>query len=71
MTQLFNRRGMLAKLEYFQSIKKPDSVIALDIDHLKRINDKFGHDVGDQVIRTLAELMQSSAREQDVICRTG
>ena len=71
LTQLLNRRGMLAKLEYFQSIKKPYSVIALDIDHFKRINDKFGHDVGDQVIRTLAELMQSSAREQDVICRTG
>lgn len=62
---------MLAKLEYFQSIKRPDSVIALDIDHLKGNNDKFGHDVGDQVNRILAELIQSSAREQDVICRTG
>ncbi|MBE0370721.1 sensor domain-containing diguanylate cyclase [Pseudoalteromonas aurantia] len=71
LTQLLNRRGMLAKIEHCKDSGVPFSMIALDIDHFKRINDHFGHDVGDHVIRSIAELMLIGAREEDIICRTG
>lgn len=71
LTQLLNRRGMLVRLEHFKRVGIPFSVIALDIDHFKAINDEFGHAVGDEVIRTVAELMLLGARDRDVICRTG
>ena len=71
LTQLLNRRGMENALEYFVANSQPFSVLALDIDHFKRVNDNFGHDVGDIVIKQFASLMQKCAREQDLVCRSG
>lgn len=71
MTQLYNRRGMQKQITHCQGVCQQISVIALDIDHFKRINDSYGHDIGDRVIKTIAEVMRSSSREQDVICRSG
>ena len=45
--------------------------MALDIDHFKQVNDGHGHEVGDQVLRRLTELMRRCCREGDVLCRTG
>ena len=47
------------------------SIIAIDIDHFKRINDNFGHDMGDKVIQLVAKLMTDSFRGADVLCRSG
>lgn len=71
LTQLLNRRGMENALEYFANNAQPFSVLALDIDHFKRVNDNYGHDVGDVVIKQFAALMQKCAREQDLVCRSG
>ncbi|WP_408807354.1 sensor domain-containing diguanylate cyclase [Aeromonas hydrophila] len=71
MTGLFNRRGMQQVLDSYQALSQPLAVIALDIDHFKQINDGFGHDVGDQVLATLATLMQQGARQADAVCRSG
>ncbi|MCO4115971.1 GGDEF domain-containing protein [Aeromonas hydrophila] len=71
MTGLFNRRGMQQVLDSYQTLDQPLAVIALDIDHFKQINDGFGHDVGDQVLATLATLMQQGARQADTVCRSG
>jgi len=71
LTQLLNRRGMENALKYFVSNSQPFSVLALDIDHFKRVNDNYGHDVGDIVIKQFAALMQKCAREQDLVCRSG
>ncbi|MFQ2266875.1 diguanylate cyclase [Aeromonas hydrophila] len=71
MTGLFNRRGMQQVLDSYQTLDQPLAVIALDIDHFKQINDGFGHDVGDQVLATLATLMQQGARQADAVCRSG
>lgn len=49
----------------------PLSLILIDIDHFKRVNDTFGHPAGDEVIRSLAGLLQAQSREGDVVCRHG
>lgn len=71
MTGLFNRRGLATALEYIQQMKLSFSVIALDIDHFKRINDTYGHDVGDEVIKLLAQQIRAGSRESDILCRNG
>jgi len=49
----------------------PLSVVMLDIDHFKQVNDTHGHPAGDEVIRTVSRLIQQQARECDVVCRYG
>lgn len=71
LTGLHNRRGLQMALDQMQSEQRPFAVLSLDIDHFKSVNDTWGHDVGDQVLQRLAELMQSSSREGDVLCRVG
>ena len=47
------------------------SVVMMDIDHFKQVNDSYGHPVGDQVIRSLSWLLKQRLRKQDIICRYG
>ena len=47
------------------------SVVMMDIDHFKLVNDTYGHPVGDQVIRSLSWLLKQRLRKQDIICRYG
>lgn len=71
MTGLFNRRAIQRLLDEYLVEPKPLSVVALDIDHFKKINDSFGHDVGDEVIVALAQLMQQEVRSDAALCRSG
>ncbi|MEQ4530389.1 MAG: sensor domain-containing diguanylate cyclase [Mixta sp.] len=71
LTQLLNRRGLQAVLEYFTTTRQPFAVLALDIDHFKRVNDTWGHDVGDRVIQQVAQQLKNGARQTDVVCRNG
>lgn len=71
LTGLHNRRGLTLALEVLGSEGQSFAVIALDIDHFKRINDTHGHDVGDTAIRQMAQLMMSCSRNADVLCRSG
>ncbi|GAB3245765.1 sensor domain-containing diguanylate cyclase [Chitinimonas naiadis] len=71
LTGLANRRGMDAALADLQANAQAFAVIAIDIDHFKRVNDKYGHDVGDQVLQQLAELMRKGSRGGDVLARPG
>lgn len=71
LTQLLNRRGLNAVLAYYQTLRQPFSVLALDIDHFKNVNDSWGHDVGDRVIQQVASTLRASARQSDVVCRNG
>lgn len=75
MTGLFNRR-------YFEEFIKKEAiranrqnqkftVIGLDLDHLKRINDKYGHNYGDIAIKAIAEVLKSSCRSIDIAARMG
>jgi diguanylate cyclase (GGDEF)-like protein len=71
LTLLLNRRGLNAVLDYYQSIRQPFAVLALDIDHFKSVNDNWGHDVGDRVIQQVAQALRQSARQSDVVSRNG
>jgi two-component system cell cycle response regulator len=75
LTGLFNRRHFdlnLPKLiESCLSRRRPLSLLVFDIDHFKRINDTHGHDVGDQVLRLLAQRLRGALRQSDLICRLG
>lgn len=50
---------------------RPYSVILVDIDHFKLVNDRFGHDIGDEVIKMVASVLGQGVRENDVVCRWG
>ncbi|MBI9047336.1 MAG: diguanylate cyclase [Anaerolineaceae bacterium] len=75
LTQLFNRRHFysLANIEMARSIRfgKPISVLMMDIDHFKRINDTYGHAIGDEVLVYLANLLRNHIREVDILARYG
>jgi len=71
----YNRRGLnqLAEREVARAIrgKKEIAVLAIDVDHFKRINDEYGHLTGDEVIREVGDLLRETAREADVVARFG
>lgn len=71
LTGLRNRRGMDDALALWQAAQSPFAVVSLDIDHFKRVNDSYGHSVGDRVLQRLALLMRDCARSDDVLCRVG
>lgn len=75
MTGLFNRRHFLniasSAWDRYHRYNCPLSLLMLDIDHFKSINDRFGHDVGDRVIVQVAEVCRESNRNADVLARFG
>jgi diguanylate cyclase (GGDEF)-like protein len=75
LSGLQNRRGMLEKLTYEHERSKRSnhhiSLMMLDIDHFKRVNDAFGHDTGDYIIQELARILSASVRKQDTVARWG
>ena len=75
LTGVANRRALYeaAELEFARYARKPRniSLLILDIDHFKKINDTYGHPVGDKVIRNLAMVMLKSVRSIDVVARFG
>lgn len=75
LTNLPNRRsGMNALSKAWAASHRfgqPLSVMVLDIDHFKRVNDEHGHAVGDTVLREVAQAIQQSARKDDSVCRMG
>ena len=71
LTGLGNRRSLDSAIALHHSRNTPFSVLAVDVDHFKAINDTYGHDVGDQVLKGLAERMSNCFRKDDLICRAG
>ena len=75
LTGLYNRRyGNSYLKERRKAIKAGEFGCCLvigDIDHFKSINDKYGHDVGDRVLRVISSRLERSFRESDIICRWG
>ena len=71
LTGLANRRAMQDVLALWQETGKAFAVVSVDIDHFKHVNDTFGHGVGDETLRAIAELMQQNSRANDMPCRVG
>lgn len=75
LTGLSNRHGLdqalPGELERVRRYQRPMSVILLDIDHFKPINDELGHLMGDKVLTEFARLLQAGARQVDTVCRWG
>jgi diguanylate cyclase (GGDEF)-like protein len=75
LTGLSNRRrfrvALQNEVERWRRYRSPCALLMLDIDHLKSVNDKFGHPVGDMVIRQIAQTLKEVSRDNDTAARLG
>ncbi len=67
LTEVLNRTGCE---KYIKKLKNYTLMI-IDIDYFKRINDTFGHDVGDEILSKLGEIIKNNLRKNDIVCRWG
>jgi diguanylate cyclase (GGDEF)-like protein len=75
LTTLSNRRDILERIDYeyirTERSGNPFSIIIGDVDNFKSINDRYGHDYGDYVLVTLADIFRKNLRKQDIVGRWG
>ncbi|HEY4192130.1 MAG TPA: GGDEF domain-containing protein [Mesorhizobium sp.] len=75
LTGMQNRRyfddALKEYLHEFQRVGKPIGLMILDLDHFKQINDSYGHDVGDEVLKAVANCLKDLTRYHDVAARLG
>lgn len=71
LTGLVNRRSMNEQTKKWEEEEIPYSIMLFDIDRFKRINDTYGHSIGDEVLKFLAAEMRAVSRSQDICCRYG
>lgn len=71
LTGLLNRRGLDSTLQDLQKIDMPAAACMFDMDDLKRINDSFGHEMGDRMLIEFSRIVNSVTRASDIHCRYG
>src|SRR5579883_97243 len=75
LTGIYNRRQFellpRAELARCQRYQRPLSVLILDIDHFKSVNDRFGHEAGDHALKAVASTIASAKRDSDIVARIG
>ncbi|QYJ80276.1 GGDEF domain-containing protein [Shewanella acanthi] len=71
LTNVLNRRGLEASIAMQLSKHETVSLIMLDIDHFKQINDRYGHDAGDFVLQSFSRLISQNIRKDDLFSRIG
>ncbi len=75
LTGLYNRRAFSARLdEEIAKVYRYSTdchLILMDVDHFKTVNDTYGHDVGDIVLKTISSELKSNSRVEDMVCRVG
>lgn len=71
LTGALNRRSLEELLETLEWSKANFSILAIDIDHFKKVNDTFGHPAGDKVLIQLVQEINQASREHDIVARTG
>ncbi len=71
LTGIYNRAYFYKELQQLIASGESISLMILDIDHFKRINDRYGHPAGDEVIRSVVALAKNATRECDILARIG
>lgn len=75
LTGLANRRAfefeLNRKIVEWERQRTPVALLLMDIDHFKMVNDRFGHQAGDAVLRAVADIIRESIRKMDLACRIG
>ncbi len=75
LTGCYNRRYLYQLLEYEITVEKryevPFSIVLFDVDYFKQVNDSFGHKVGDEVLKGIAEKIKTLLRKSDILARYG
>lgn len=75
LTSIYNRRSLFREGRYIfklsKKIARSHSMILIDIDFFKNVNDQFGHPAGDKVLRQVTELLKSNIRHHDILARYG
>jgi diguanylate cyclase (GGDEF)-like protein len=71
LTGVLNRRGLEQSLDDFEAAAQGMTLVMLDIDHFKHVNDRHGHDCGDEVLRRVTAVVASNLRASDVFGRWG
>lgn len=75
LTGLYNRREGLNRVgelyELTRRNKMPLAVLMLDVDHFKRVNDQYGHQIGDQALQFIAGTLRQASRQSDIVVRYG
>ena len=75
LTGLYNFRHFKTMLQNEMDRSKrsgiPTSLAMVDLDHFKRVNDTYGHEVGNQALQHLADILMSEVRSTDIVCRYG
>lgn len=75
LTGLLNRRGFDAQVQFAMALARrsgrPLCLMTLDIDHFKQVNDHYGHEVGDLVLKSVANQLRARLRDSDVVARFG
>lgn len=74
LTQLYNRLGCEDLIQSYIdncTVDKPSAFLLLDLDNFKLINDSFGHQKGDEVLKTIAQILKSNCRQTDIVARLG
>ncbi len=70
LTGLYNRRYFFEEIKDF-SISKNFAIAMIDIDNFKNINDDYGHDIGDEVIKSIANILKRNIKGSDIVARFG
>jgi len=71
LTGVLRREAFIRQVEYLLLQRRPFSLVMVDLDNFKAINDSYGHGVGDEVLKFTAAAFQSALRGDDIICRMG
>ncbi len=76
LTKLYNRRYLLVRMDEERSFHKSEKnakfiILMMDIDHFKKVNDTYGHQAGDEVLKSVSNTIKESVRKEDLVSRWG
>jgi diguanylate cyclase len=71
LTGLWNRRRLTEELDWLARGDRPGTVLVLDLDGFKQVNDRLGHEAGDELLRRVAQVVSGCVRRADVVARLG